>query len=100
MGEIENVTQILLDTYKKAVEAKDLHIIPDQKITGLYAYFTFTGESDSGEVMHSMDNRFTWILKNQKSNWKIIHEHSSAPIDFESNKVILKRFTTRRNESI
>jgi len=151
MCEIEKINQNLLDTYNKAVEAKDVtqflsnydpdfvvfdmwgnqeyqereawktmvqqwfdsqgndkvtvdirdvHIISDQNITGFRTYLTFTGVSDSGKILHTMDNRFTWILKNQNGNWKVIPEYSSTPIDFESNKVIWKGFTTRRNETI
>jgi uncharacterized protein (TIGR02246 family) len=142
MNEMEKNIQILLDTYKKAVEDKDIdqllsiydpdvvvfdmwgnweyqgleawkttvkewfeslgndkiivviqdvQIIPDKITAGVHAYLTFSAVSDTGDILHSMDNRFSWILKNQRGSWKIQHEHSSAPIDYESNKVILKR---------
>lgn len=76
---------------KATVEINDIQIITDQCIASLYAIITFKGISESGESSHEMDNRFTWILKSQNGTWKILHEHSSAPIDFESTKVILKR---------
>lgn len=50
-----------LGSNKVTVIIKDVNIIPDQHIAGLHPYFTFSGLSASGEVMHSMDNRFTWI---------------------------------------
>jgi ketosteroid isomerase-like protein len=39
-----------------------------------------------------MNNRLTWALrKTDRGKWKVVHEHSSAPIDFETAKVILNR---------
>ena len=38
-----------------------------------------------------MQNRLTWVLKQKDGAWKIVHEHTSAPVDFETAKVILQR---------
>jgi ketosteroid isomerase-like protein len=39
-----------------------------------------------------MTNRLSWALRRQPTGeWKIVHEHSSAPADFETGKVTLKR---------
>jgi len=77
------------DTVK--VEINDVQVVADQSIAGLYAFFTFKGISESGDLLRSMDNRFSMILKNQDGDWKIVHEHSSGPIDFETAKVLFKR---------
>jgi len=39
----------------------------------------------------AMLNRLTWVLKPHGGGWKIVHEHTSAPVDGESMKVILQR---------
>jgi ketosteroid isomerase-like protein len=38
-----------------------------------------------------MHNRLTWALKQENGAWKIVHEHTSAPVDFKTSKVILQR---------
>jgi ketosteroid isomerase-like protein len=38
-----------------------------------------------------MTNRLTWALRKTGGAWKVVHEHSSAPIDFESAKAMLQR---------
>ena len=57
------------------------------------AFVTYTGLSASGEALRSMDNRLTWVLRSEKGAWKITHEHTSAPVDFESSEVLLRRPT-------
>ncbi len=56
-----------------------------------YAFISYTGVSAEGKALRTMHNRLTWALKPQGSAWKIIHEHSSAPVDFETSKVLLQR---------
>lgn len=96
----EKVVQDWFDSLgndQATVEITDVQLIPDQNIACLFAIFTFQGLSGSGETTHAMDNRFTWVLKNQRGGWLIMHEHSSAPIDFVSNKVILNRSSNQKN---
>jgi hypothetical protein len=38
-----------------------------------------------------MDNRLTGALTPHGSTWKIVHEHSSAPVDPETLQVLLQR---------
>jgi ketosteroid isomerase-like protein len=38
-----------------------------------------------------VDNRLTWALKQEDGGWKIVHEHTSEPADFEPSKVKLQR---------
>jgi ketosteroid isomerase-like protein len=33
-----------------------------------------------------MENRISWSLKRSAAEWLIVHEHSSAPVDFETLK--------------
>jgi uncharacterized protein (TIGR02246 family) len=56
-----------------------------------HAAVTFTGVSAQGERQRSMTNRLTLNLAKQDGAWKIIHEHSSLPIDMESGKGIFSR---------
>lgn len=80
-----------LGTERVVVETDDVHVMADNNVAVIHAFVTFKGISDTGQELRAMQNRFTWGLKNIAGAWKIVHEHSSAPIDFETSKVILKR---------
>ncbi|MFU8947825.1 YybH family protein [Mycetocola zhadangensis] len=53
-----------------------------------HADVTYTAFSVAGERLRSMTNRFTFGMELQAGTWKIVHEHSSLPIDLESNSPI------------
>jgi hypothetical protein len=38
-----------------------------------------------------MQNRITWVLRTSGHNLRIVHEHTSVPIDFNESKAMLKR---------
>lgn len=56
-----------------------------------HAYIRYQGVSADGAELRSIWNRLTWALKSDGSAWKIIHEHTSAPVDIETSTVILHR---------
>lgn len=51
----------------------------------------FTALSKDGEELRYLENRVTWVAQKKDLLWKIIHQHTSAPIDFQTMKVILNR---------
>ena len=56
------------------------------------AFVTFRGLSAEGDELRATHNRLTWALRKQPDGtWKVVHEHSSAPADFETGKVQLQR---------
>lgn len=55
------------------------------------ATITYQGVSATGEALRAMQNRITQVVQRRGDAWQIIHEHSSAPADFETAKVMLKR---------
>ncbi len=56
-----------------------------------HAFISYADVSATGEGQRAIENRLTWVLKPQGGGWKIIHEHTSAPVDGESMKAILQR---------
>ncbi|MER2514034.1 MAG: SgcJ/EcaC family oxidoreductase [Nitrosomonas ureae] len=80
-----------LGNERVVVELNSTEVITEHSIAIVHAFVTFKGISAEGEALRAMQNRFTWVLKNREGIWKILHEHSSAPIDFETSKVILQR---------
>ena len=80
-----------LGNERVVVELNRAQVITEHTIAIVHAFVTFKGISAEGEALRAMQNRFTWVLINREGVWKILHEHSSAPIDFETSKVILQR---------
>jgi len=69
-----------------------VNITPGDGMAVAHAFITYRGLSAEGKELRAMDNRITWVLrKNGDGAWKIVHEHSSAPADFETGKVSLSR---------
>ena len=53
-----------------------------------HAAVTFTAISARGERLRSMTSRLTVNLARSDDDWKIVHEHSSLPIDMETGTAI------------
>jgi len=51
----------------------------------------FAAVSEKGEELRVLQNRLTWAGQKKNGVWKIIHEHSSGPVDGSTMKVQLRR---------
>jgi uncharacterized protein (TIGR02246 family) len=80
-----------LGTERVAVGLDDLQTIVAQDVAIAHAFVTYKGVSAEGMELRAMHNRLTWALKQESGAWKIVHEHTSAPVDFKTSKVILQR---------
>ena len=81
-----------LGTERSSPEFHDVQFEIGDGVAAVHAFITYKGLSADGKELRSMDNRITWVLrKNRDSTWKIIHEHTSAPADSETQKVTLRR---------
>lgn len=56
-----------------------------------HAILKYTAFSASGERLRSLNNRISLGLARRGGEWKIIHEHTSAPIEHGSAKAIFQR---------
>ena len=73
------------------VELDDVQTTVGDDVAILHAFLTFTGLSAEGEELRSLNNRLTWGLrKTAGGTWKVVHEHTSAPVEPETGKVNLK----------
>jgi ketosteroid isomerase-like protein len=73
------------------VTAEDVRIIGGPALCVVSAFFKYAGISADGQQLRAMQNRLTWTLAPDGSGWKIVHEHTSAPVRFEDGKAILER---------
>jgi uncharacterized protein (TIGR02246 family) len=81
-----------LGTERSSPEFHDVQIEVGDGVAAVHAFITYKGLSADGKELRSMDNRITWVLRRSADGaWKIVHEHSSAPVDFDTGKVTLRR---------
>lgn len=80
-----------LGTERVSVDVSDVRVVVAQDVVVVHAFVTYRGLSTEGEELRAMSNRLTLALKQSSGTWRIVHEHTSAPVDFETSKVILQR---------
>jgi uncharacterized protein (TIGR02246 family) len=74
-----------------AVDFDEVRTQAGDDVAAVTAFTTFAAVSPDGTELRSMNNRLTWVLrKDADGNWKIVHEHTSAPAGDEG-KVQLRR---------
>jgi uncharacterized protein (TIGR02246 family) len=73
------------------VQFDDLRLMENAEIGSVSAIVTYSAVDAAGNILHSMQNRLSWILTKIGGRWVVAHEHTSAPTDFESQKAILRR---------
>ena len=79
-----------------AVEFDNVETVTGAGVAVAHAFVTYKGLSAEGAELRAMSNRLTWGLeKSVEGGWKVVHEHSSAPVDFETGKVHLERAAER-----
>lgn len=72
------------------VDARELGAVASDELIAGHATLRFTAVSPEGIKLRSLDNRLTVVLRRRGGQWKIVHEHTSAPIDFSSLTAILE----------
>ncbi len=80
-----------LGTDRVVVETDDARTIVGGDLAVAHAFIAFNGVSAEGTPQRAMCNRLTWALARRGDAWKIVHEHTSAPIDPETTKALLRR---------
>ena len=73
------------------VEADDVRTSVSGDMATLTAFLTFRGVDAAGTELRSMNNRLSWVLREQSGRWKVVQEHTSIPIDGATGKGIFKR---------
>ena len=73
------------------VDFEDVAVTESGDLASLTAMVAYSAESASGDRIRQMTNRLTWVLSRSDEAWRVVHEHTSAPVDDASGKVILER---------
>jgi uncharacterized protein (TIGR02246 family) len=69
------------------VEFQEVHETVGNDVAVANAFIRFRGVSAGGEELRSMTNRITWGLRRTADGWKIVHEHTSVPLDGEAKGI-------------
>jgi uncharacterized protein (TIGR02246 family) len=80
-----------LNSERDVVAFDDVKTVVAGDVAMVHAFIRFTATSAEGKALRSMQERLTWTLIRKQGSWKIAHQHTSAPIDADTLKVILQR---------
>jgi ketosteroid isomerase-like protein len=80
-----------LGTERVKVTFEEVQTSGGREVAVVSAIVTYAGVSAQGDPLRAMQNRITWVLRTTGHNLRIVHEHTSAPIDFNESKAILER---------
>jgi ketosteroid isomerase-like protein len=80
-----------LGSERVGVEFEGVETVVGDEAAAVPAFVTFKGLSADGHQLRAMNNRLSWALRKRGGAWRIAHEHTSAPADFETAKVMLER---------
>jgi ketosteroid isomerase-like protein len=73
------------------VDFDDITITPGVDVAAATATVSYKAVSEAGEILRSMQNRLTWVARPVNGVWKIVHQHTSAPVDSSTMKAVLHR---------
>ena len=70
---------------------EDVKIESSPEMAFVTAIVKYTAVSEKREELRYLQNRLTWIMGKKGDQWKVIHQHTSSPIDFKTLQAILKQ---------
>ena len=79
------------ESVKVRVDFSHLRVVAGEDTGFVYADASYTAVDAAGNDLRSMPNRLSAGLSKRGGAWKIVHEHTSLPLDFESGKPVFKR---------
>ena len=69
----------------------DVEVTASDALAFAHAVVTFAWDSAAGERLWTLTHRATLCLTTRDGAWKIVHEHASLPVDYESKQAIVER---------
>lgn len=80
-----------LGTERVRVEFSELQSIVTPAMAVAHVFVGYEAVDAEGTALRSMDNRMTLVLAPAPGAWKIVHQHTSSPIDPKTVQVVFKR---------
>ncbi len=77
---------------KVVVTFDDIRTIEDNNIAMATAIVTFAAVAKEGKKLRSLQNRLTWVAARRGTGWKIVHQHTSVPVDGSRMQPLLHAF--------
>lgn len=73
------------------VDFSDAQTIAAAELAVVHAFANYKAVDADGLELRSMDNRLTMTLRLQADGWKIVHQHTSSPIEVGTAQVVFRR---------
>ena len=73
------------------VEFSHVATIVGPDLAAVHAFVRYRAVGSDGSVLRALDNRISMVLRPANGAWKVVHEHTSAPIDLRKTAPILQR---------
>jgi len=80
-----------LGVERVVVTFDEVRIDAGDEMAVVTAFARFAARSEKGEELRYLQNRLSWVARKKGEVWKIIHEHTSGPVDGGTMKVLLQR---------
>ena len=80
-----------LGTERVVVDFSEVQATVTEQLAVAHAFVRYAAVTSDDVELRALNNRLTITLVRRDGTWKIIHEHSSSPIDAETMKAILNR---------
>ena len=80
-----------LGTERVVVTFDDIQVQATEEMGVASAFVRFAAITETGEELRYLQNRLTWVARKKAGVWKVIHEHTSGPVDGKTMMVVLKR---------
>lgn len=78
------------------VNFKDPQIHENGDLGSIWTEVNYAAFDEHNKLLHAMSNRLTMVLKKRSDDWKIIHEHTSIPVDMETGQGMFKILTMEK----
>lgn len=82
-----------LGSERVAVDFDAVQTRQSGELAVIHAFMKFAAIAPDGTQLRSLDNRLTLVLRRDGAAWKIVHQHTSAPVQFGTLQASLSRAT-------
>jgi uncharacterized protein (TIGR02246 family) len=82
-----------LGTDRVVVRFSEVQSMVTPNMALVQAFVSYSAIDPQGSVLRALTNRMTVVLRPQAGAgaWKIVHQHTSAPVDHQTGKPVLQR---------